>query len=152
MAKRQVGRIFTASPGIAVGAVFLWAGAVKAWDPAAFLVIVQGYRLLPYQLEVATALYLPWLEIVCGVALVVGRLGRSGALAICSVLTIVFMVALIAGWERGLDITCGCFGANGGKARYGIWLARDLGLLAIIALVWFLDRRLRGVSGQTGGG
>ena len=125
---------------VGLGLLFIWAGTIKVWDPATFLIDIQGYRLLPYRLEVVTALYLPWLEIVCGLSMVIGRLGRRGATLILGILMSVFTVALLAGWYRGLDITCGCFGSGDGQTRYGAWIVRDLTLLGAIALVWLEDR------------
>lgn len=132
---------------VGLGLLFVWAGAIKAWEPSGFLLNVQGYRLLPYKLEVAAAIYLPWLEMVCGLALVVGRVGRRGATLILGVLMSLFTLALAAGWYRGLDITCGCFGSGDGQTHYGFWMARDLGLVGAIVLLWLGDRCNRSVSG-----
>ena len=121
---------------IGLGGLFVWAGAAKAWDPSAFLLEVQGYRLLPYQLAVGTALYLPWLELVCGWALILGRTGARGALGVLTLLMGVFVFALATGWYRGLDITCGCFGAGKGQTDYSLWMARNLGLMGAMIILW----------------
>ncbi len=125
--------------GIAVGAVFLIAGAMKAWNPAQFASDVQNYRLLTWTSVVMVALYLPWLEIVSGAALVFG-IARRGSIAICTGLMLVFIGALISAKLRGLDIDCGCFGHTG---PHGItWpLLRDALLLAALLFLLFRETR-----------
>ncbi len=59
---------------VGLGLLFLWAGAIKAWNPTAFLVDIKHYDLLPHRLAVVLALYLPWLEISSGLALITKRL------------------------------------------------------------------------------
>ena len=75
------------------------------------------------------ALYLPWLEIACGVALIVGWLS-AGALTILSFMLLVFIAALLSAWWRVLDLNCGCFGKSTEDGDY-LWpIVRDLALLA----------------------
>ena len=122
-----------------VGGVFVYAGAIKAWNPSLFSVDVQIYRLLPFSLAVATAIYLPWLEIICGVCLAIKKL-HSGALSILLGLMLVFTVAITSAWARGLDISCGCFGGGGERVHYHWVVLRDLvllGLLIILTLAEF---------------
>jgi putative oxidoreductase len=120
---------------VGVGAVFVAAGAGKVADPAQFALDVFNYRLLPWPGAVAVALYLPWLEIIVGIALmsrarVVGR----GALLLCTAMTVVFLVALVTAGVRGLDIRCGCFGGGGGSL--GEALVRDVALLGGCVVLW----------------
>lgn len=134
---------------IILGGAFIWAGAIKAWDPAAFAQSVEGYRLLPHAATVAVALYLPWLEILCGATLIIGRL-RSGSILILSVLLLIFLAALISAWCRGLDINCGCFTISLEPSGY-LWpVMRDLLLLVgLVLLIIFKDTipdKSRGVS------
>lgn len=117
------------------GGIFLLAGALKAWDPAAFLDGVRSFALLPAPLDVAVALGLPWLEMTCGLALIAGRMLR-GALVVTLGLTLLFLVAMgLATW-RGLHASCGCFGPFGGETPAGLWLARNLALGAILLWLW----------------
>ena len=92
------------------GGLFAVAGALKALDPARFAADIDHYRLLPYFAVAPLALYFPWLEIVCGLAMITGAARRS-ALLLLFALIVVFTAAVAAAWARGLDITCGCFGA-----------------------------------------
>jgi putative oxidoreductase len=116
------------------GGVFLAAGALKALDPARFAADIDHFRLLPYFAVAPLALYLPWLEIVCGLAVAAGA-ARRGALAILFALTALFIAAMASAWMRGLDIHCGCFGAaSQGPLAYD--LAFDLVLFGV--LFWLL--------------
>jgi putative oxidoreductase len=92
------------------GGVFLVAGVLKVLDPARFAADIDHFRLLPYFAVAPLALYLPWLEIICGLAVFVGASRRS-ALGLLLALTVVFIAAITSAWMRGLDIRCGCFGA-----------------------------------------
>jgi uncharacterized membrane protein YphA (DoxX/SURF4 family) len=104
-------RAFAGAAGFAVGGIFVYAGILKALDPAQFAADIANFRLLPWPECAALALYLPWLEIVCGAALIVRRL-RVAAALVLSALCVVFLVALASAKARGLDIACGCFGSG----------------------------------------
>jgi hypothetical protein len=85
---------------------------------------------------VGLAFYLPWLEILCGLALIF-RLFYRGALSILTALVVVFLVATIAAKVRGLDITCGCFGHASQNWSFPAHLALDLGILAALAALCY---------------
>jgi putative oxidoreductase len=93
-----------------VGGVFVVAGGLKVIDPAHFAAAIDHFRLLRYFAVAPLALYLPWLEIICGLAVLVGAWRRS-ALMLLFAMTVVFIAAITSAWMRGLDIRCGCFGA-----------------------------------------
>jgi uncharacterized membrane protein YphA (DoxX/SURF4 family) len=96
-------------PGAAIGLLFMYAGAMKALDPGQFAGDIENFRLVPHHAAVLLAIYLPWLEVICGFALLINRL-RAGALCIFTTLCLVFLAALVSAKMRGLDISCGCFG------------------------------------------
>ena len=125
---------------IGLAAVFVYAGILKVLDPSQFLADIESYRLLPYLAAVGTALYLPWLEICCGVALLFKR-AYSGSLLILAALAGAFAVALGSAWWRGLDISCGCFGGNGSTASYPWIIARDLGIMTVLMVLAVSERR-----------
>ena len=64
-----------------IGAIFIYAGTLKAMQPLGFANDIENYHLVPWALGVRFAFYLPWLEIFCGIALILRRL-YGGALAI----------------------------------------------------------------------
>src|SRR5438132_9012922 len=92
-----------------VAAVFIYAGAIKALDPIRFAGDIDNYKLLPWPIGVRLAFYLPWLEILCGLALITRRL-YLGGLSILTALISVFILASVVAKARGIDISCGCFG------------------------------------------
>ena len=112
-----------------VGGVFVYAGALKAFDPIRFAGDIDNYKILPWTISVGLAFYLPWLEIFCGLALIARRLCLGG-LSILTALVSIFMIATIAAKIRGLDITCGCFGHASKNWSFSGHLALDLALLA----------------------
>jgi len=122
--------------GLIVGGIFIYAGTIKALDPVQFANDIDNYKILPWPISVALAFYLPWLEILCGVALVV-RLLYRGALSILTALILVFTLATIAAKVRGLDITCGCFGHASQNWSFPAHLALDLGILAALAALCY---------------
>lgn len=120
-----------------VSALWLAAGVFKLADPAAFARDIGHYRLIPDLGSAAAAVYLPWLEIVLGVALWLPRF-REVARGLSLVLLGVFGVALAAALVRGLDIRCGCFGEGGPDSSAALALARN----AVLALLLWGGGRL----------
>lgn len=118
---------------MAIGALFVWAGAAKAMDPDSFAQSVHGYRLLPEPAPALAALYLPWLEIACGVCLLCRR-AYVGALVVLLALMSIFVAANASAWIRGIDVSCGCFGGSGQSSSAAITLRNLLILLAMTAL------------------
>jgi len=122
--------------------VFIYAGAIKILDPQSFATDIGHYRLLPYPLTLAMGVYLPWLELLCGVA-VLFRWRERGALLVLLGLCGLFAVALASAWFRGLDINCGCFGHATVASTLPIAFARSLAL-GLVALYLFRRSPLTG--------
>lgn len=118
-----------------VAAIFIYAGVLKAMQPLSLANDIENYHIVPWPLGVRLAFYLPWLEILCGIGLIIRRF-YSGALAILFTLTLVFIGAGIAAKARGIDITCGCFGAASKNLSFGWHLVLDLAILAGLMLLW----------------
>jgi putative oxidoreductase len=117
-----------------VGGIFVYAGVIKALDPVQFANDVDNYKMLPWFVSVRLALYLPWLEILCGLAVIFRFLYRGG-LSILTALLAVFIGATVVAKIRGLDITCGCFGHASKNWSFSTHLALDLLILgALLAL------------------
>lgn len=132
---------------VALGGLFVYAGAIKIGDPGVLLADIEGYRLLPYPAAWVAALFLPPFEILCGIALWVPSWRRTAAL-ILGALMAAFTVALVSAWVRGLDISCGCFGKaeSGESSNLGLLVLRDLAILAGLLMVWKLGDRRQGAG------
>lgn len=121
-----------------LGGVFLYAGYVKIIDPPGFAKNIYQYQLLPSDLLVnASALLLPWLEVVCGAALILAPRWRRGASAWLLVMLAVFTGAVVISLFRGLDISCGCMSTDPNAARIG-WrkVAENVGLMALAVIAY----------------
>src|SRR5438034_8796835 len=121
---------------VIIAGVFIYAGAIKVLDPVQFANDIDNYKILPWTIGVGLAFYLPWLEIFCGLALILRRL-YLGGLSILTALVAVFLVATIAAKVRGLDITCGCFGHVSQNWNFPSHLALDLAILGVLLALSF---------------
>ena len=121
--------------------IFGFAGAVKLSDPAAFARDIENYRLLEPPFTGMLAAYLPWLEILSAIALLVPRL-REGALRIIFALSLAFLTALLSAKLRSIDVNCGCFG-GGPSHNITLALARTTGLAVAALLSIWLEFRKR---------
>ncbi len=126
---------------IALGAVFVYASVDKIVHPAAFAQAVDNYHILPPVMVHPFAMILPWIEVLCGAALITGRYAAGGAL-VASVLMAVFLAAFSINLARGLDVNCGCFTlASESVSSAPALLARDGALLAVALWVLVAETR-----------
>jgi hypothetical protein len=130
--------------GVALGAVFLYAGFQKHLAPFQFAEAVLAYRLLPQSLTGLVAAVLPWVELTAGFFLVLGYLAealgrltmglglpfgawfvggikRRSCLLLIAALALLFIVVMAVTLARGLKIDCGC----------GLFFQRQVGALPI---------------------
>jgi uncharacterized membrane protein YphA (DoxX/SURF4 family) len=117
---------------IILGGVFLIAGATKIPAPGALAAAIRSYDIpLPEWFVSLSAHALPYLEVMLGIYVLVGLFTRVSAWA-TNALTAIFLLALVQGALRGLEIDCGCFGSSAGETSK-LWLAaaRDVGLLVL---------------------
>jgi len=119
--------------------IFIYAGALKAFDPVQFASDIDNFKILPWPVSVALAFYLPWLEIVCALGLVF-RFLYHGALTLLIMLMVVFTLAITAAKLRGLDITCGCFGHASQHWSFPSHLVTNLAILAALLALSFSHR------------
>jgi len=91
-----------------IGGLFLYSGYIKVIDPHAFAESVANYQLISGRAVTLTALYLPWLEIWTGLALLLVPPLRASAWLLITLMLLVFTAAKISALARGLDISCGC--------------------------------------------
>ena len=126
--------IFLFVTRLILGGVFIYASVDKILHPAAFSEAVYNYQLLPDALINLTAIVLPWLELLLGIALVSG-VCLPGAAFLCSALLITFFGAMVFNLARGLDIHCGCFSTSQSTSNLCIclYLIRD-GIFLLLGL------------------
>jgi len=141
MIRRLLHPWITVRAQIALGAVFVAAAVPKLLDPPGFAEAIWNYRLAPAWLIHPAALTLPWLELLCGVALCLGIWPRAAA-AWLGALLLVFVTALSINLARHHPVDCGCFhttdsarSADERVADMGWAVLRDLGLLALAAQI-----------------
>jgi uncharacterized membrane protein YphA (DoxX/SURF4 family) len=121
--------------------VFIYAGYLKARDPVAFAGQVANYQILPYAWNFLVAATLPYLELLCGVLLLINKRVRP-AVFVLFVLNLIFMLLLGYTIARGLDIDCGCFSPDAENKTSPLWaLWRDAGLLLPLIATWTLRYR-----------
>lgn len=133
------GRWFYLVIRIALGAAFIYAGAIKVTDPLQFADNVASFELVPNVLVSPFALSLPIFEMITGLLLVIGLLWRQAASLGIVILCGVFTVAVASALARGLTIDCGCFGpSEPSRAKMWLDLARDI-VLFLAALMVYLQ-------------
>jgi uncharacterized membrane protein YphA (DoxX/SURF4 family) len=120
---------------ILIGGLFVYAGVVKIIDPVEFARDIDNYKMLPWQPSVWLALYLPWLEIFCGLALITRVFLRGGVFIVTALMSL-FIIISIAAKARGLDVSCGCFGHASKYLSFSWHLALDFLLLGGLLLLW----------------
>jgi uncharacterized membrane protein YphA (DoxX/SURF4 family) len=119
-----------------IAAIFALAAWPKLLDPAAFAEAVYRYHLLPDAWVNPVAVFLPWFEIVCAIALAACAPLRGGAVLGIAAMLFVFIGAMSINLHRGLDVACGCFSVSGGESMTWWNVARNIGLLVLIVLAW----------------
>lgn len=127
-------------PRIWLSGVFLLSGLLKALAPDRFLLDLKSFEMLPHQAAYATALVLPWLEIVAAIGLWWRPLARGSAL-ILLLLALAFILALGGAAIRGLDLECGCFGDW--FLFPNLWMHLLFNASLVLAAILLLRRRAR---------
>ena len=132
---------------IVLGLLFVAAGLPKVVDPPSFAHMIYNYRIVPASLVNLMALVMPWIELLSGMALILG-LWRRSATALIAILLLVFIVAISINLARGNVIDCGCFDVQAaGKstaqrlAAMKFDILRDLGMLVMAVQLWSGIRR-----------
>jgi len=127
-------RFFLLALRIALGGVFIYAGAGKIGNPQAFADSIATFQLLPNQLTNIVALALPPFEVLLGVILIIGWKIRASSIAAAG-LSLVFVVLLGQAIARGLQVDCGCFG-SGEPSLAKTWMSLGRAFLLAAASAW----------------
>jgi uncharacterized membrane protein YphA (DoxX/SURF4 family) len=91
--------------------VFIYSGYVKVQEPLQFAVAISGYKMVPENLIFPMARFLPWAEIVLGLAILIGWKIRYFSAATAALL-LFFIAVLAITISRGIEANCGCFGLD----------------------------------------
>lgn len=95
---------------LALGGMFLFAAYGKLSNPQTFSESIQAFHFdLSDRLVLWGTYAIPWIEVFCGVGLILGLWTRAAAFAYCVGMS-VFIAVIVSAIERGLDLNCGCFG------------------------------------------
>jgi putative oxidoreductase len=132
---------------IALGLVFAVAALSKIVDPPGFAKAIWNYQLFPAWSVHPIALALPWLELLCGLALCLGLWVRA-ATSWLLVLLLGFTVALSINLARHHPVDCGCFHLGGPPRTEAERLVdlrwailRDLGLILLAGQILAASRK-----------
>ena len=93
---------------VVLGIVFIYASVGKLFRPEDFAKAILRYEFLPIYFVNIMAIVMPWVEFFTGVLLISGIFKKASSI-IASISLVVFLIALISAFARGLDISCGCF-------------------------------------------
>jgi len=120
---------------LGIGLLFVYTGVIKLADPSSFATEIHNYQLFPSIAPFAAAA-LPAIEVVLGAALVAGPRAwvRAAALATFG-LMVVFTAAVTSVVARGINISCGCFGAGSGPVTL-LTVLRDVALCAACVAIY----------------
>ena len=134
-----------------LGLTFIYASYHKILAPADFAKIVYGYDLFPYGAINLIAIVLPFIELIAGLALILGLYPRSAALIINGML-VAFIIVLSINLIRGHEFDCGCF--SFGERGYGYsvldLLIRDVIYFALGLQGLFFNRYRKWCIWQSG--
>jgi len=118
-----------AGGALAVAAVLKIQGGAKV-----FALSIDSFELVPQALLLPLAYYTPWLELIGGLALVLGLWTRQAAMIVVGIYC-VFTIALASVLLRGMDVDCGCFGDIFGDSSVSLLtIGRNL-LLLLLSVV-----------------
>lgn len=121
-----------------LSAVFFGSAISKMIDPQLFVRDISYYRLLPEISLNILAVWLIMLELVIAVALWISP-WREAAAWLYAALMFLFILMIAFAMARGLDISCGCFGANSQKVGWPKILENSL-LLILAVRVAMISR------------
>ena len=125
-----------------LGITFIYASYYKILSPTDFAKMVYGYNLFPEVLINLIAIFLPFIELISGLSLLLGIYPRSAALIINGLL-LAFIILLTINIIRGHEFDCGCFSAKEtGSPR--MMVVRDM-IYIIMGLQVFLFNGVRKV-------
>ena len=129
---------------VALGTLFIISSFAKLQHPDLFIDAVQNYHMLPAGLADFFGTLLPWVELFVGWCLVLG-IFPTFASAICTLMTLTFVVGNVSSFFREVGEACGCLG-NLVNMSHTTSLVVDFVMLFVAGLLIY-QRRRAGVVG-----
>ena len=134
---------------IALGVIFVVASLPKIADPPSFAHMIYNYKIMPWAVINPLALIMPWIELLSGLALILG-IWKGTARTIIAAMLLVFIFAISVNLIRGNPIDCGCFDVSAANKttaeRYAdmrFVILRDIGMLLMVGQLWLASYQLK---------
>lgn len=125
---------------VCLGGFLIFMGGVKLISLSQFVEAVANYQMLERPYDAYLAYVLPWVEVLSGLAILSGIFLRGGLL-VTILMMVGFTSAIMAVWNQGLNINCGCFGVSDEPTNYPLAVARNIGIFALsLWLFWTTGR------------
>lgn len=141
MGKINYRHLFVLIARLVLTGTFVMAALPKIKDPVAFATSVNAFQVVGPTLSNWIALFLPWLELIVGIGLLLPQI-RSSSSILIAILLIVFIGLHASAWIRELEISCGCFGAESAEESTNyLWLITRNSLLLIACVLIILKDR-----------
>jgi putative oxidoreductase len=122
---------------VVLGTTFAYASIHKIIYPDQLAKIIYGYQIMPGWAVNLQSIFMPWMELSAGFALLLGLKIRGAAVIIAGML-FAFICAISFNLIRGLEFDCGCFSFHHEKKTNPIeLLIRDVFLFAMTIWVFF---------------
>lgn len=100
---------------VVLAGVLVFAGVLKLQDNSALLETVAYLPWLPVWLKWRVVEFLPWVEILVAVLLVI-RIKEKWVLSVVGLIFTGFLLFAIYGFATGMEGDCGCFGEFGNSS------------------------------------
>ena len=130
-----------------IGGMFIYVAFNKLLNPEDFAKAIKNYDMLPFWAINIMAIILPYIELFCGIFLILG-IYKKGSSAIIAAQLFIFIIALTTAYARGLNIDCGCGFSSlvketASKNELIIRIFEDiLMLIGIVIVYMFCDKKV----------
>ena len=122
---------------VILAGIFIVASLYKIVSPSSFAHQIYNYKLLPSWAINPVALSMPWLQLLCGLAILLNRF-EGGAVVLISLMLLTFQAAIASALVRGLNISCGCFKSGGAPATWLTFGRDSMMLIAALFYSWWV--------------
>lgn len=119
------------------GGILVYAALNKIPHPYEFASIIENYRVFGEGLSRWIAVWIPYLELIVGLLLIIG-IWLDAASLINAGLMFIFLVLVTQAYIRHLDIDCGCFSVEKSEPIESIKILENIGYLcgSLLLLNW----------------